>query len=93
ATDQINLNATDQFIYINGTAPKIWTKLEQGVKGIQPSRRRSTSTVIKPNGTIYIFSGRIENDMVINQTTVYPNLLKLDVRSEHYQYYILQTFG
>ncbi|CAG8459035.1 13970_t:CDS:2, partial [Racocetra fulgida] len=59
----LNWNVTDQFIYIYRTIPKIWTKLEQGIKGTQPSRRRSTSTVIKPNGTIYIFGGRVEQDM------------------------------
>ncbi|CAG8449899.1 12858_t:CDS:2 [Dentiscutata heterogama] len=57
----INWNVTDQFIYIYKS--ETWRRLEQGVKGIQPSRRRSTSTVIKTDGTIYIFGGRIELDM------------------------------
>ncbi|CAG8593563.1 14612_t:CDS:2, partial [Cetraspora pellucida] len=78
ATDQINWNATDQFIYIYRTSANIWTKFEQGVKGIQPSRRRSTSTVIKPNGTIYIFGGRIEKDMASDNLTLYNELYEFD---------------
>ncbi|CAG8801052.1 585_t:CDS:2, partial [Racocetra persica] len=74
AVESIN----DQFIYIYRTAPKIWMKLEQGVKGIQPSRRKSTSTVIKPNGTIYIFGGRIEKDMGSDTLILYNELYEFD---------------
>ncbi|CAG8722938.1 27554_t:CDS:2, partial [Racocetra persica] len=78
-TDQIiNWNVTDQFIYIYSTIPKIWTKLEQGIKGTQPSRRRSTSTVIKPNGTIYIFGGRVEQDMGSDMLILYNDLYEFD---------------
>ncbi|CAG8625844.1 13378_t:CDS:2, partial [Dentiscutata heterogama] len=78
ATDKINWNVTDQFIYIYKTVPKTWTKFGQGVKGIQPSRRRSTSTVIKPNGTIYIFAGRVELDMGASTLTLYNDLYQFD---------------
>ncbi|CAG8497639.1 4266_t:CDS:2 [Dentiscutata erythropus] len=78
STQLINWNATDQFIYIYKTVPKVWTKLGQGVKGIQPSRRRSTSTVIKPNGTIYIFGGRVELDMASNTLILYNDLYQFD---------------
>ncbi|CAG8529948.1 9125_t:CDS:2 [Gigaspora margarita] len=74
----INWNVTEQFIYIYKTIPKIWTKLGIGVKGTQPSKRRSTSTVIKPNGTIYIFGGRIELDMGSNTLILYNELYEFD---------------
>ncbi|CAG8525698.1 33615_t:CDS:2 [Gigaspora margarita] len=74
----INWNVTDQFIYIYKTVPNTWTKLQQGVKGTQPSRRRSTSTVIKPNGTIYIFGGRVEQDMGSSTLMLYNDLYEFD---------------
>ncbi|RIB01665.1 hypothetical protein C2G38_972399 [Gigaspora rosea] len=49
-------------------------RLQQGVKGTQPSRRRSTSTVIKPNGTIYIFGGRVELDLGSPTLQLYNDL-------------------
>ncbi|CAG8543795.1 43487_t:CDS:2 [Gigaspora margarita] len=74
----INWSVADQFIYIYKTVPNTWTKLQQGVKGTQPSRRRSTSTVIKPNGTIYIFGGRVEQDMGSPTLRLYNDLYEFD---------------
>ncbi|CAG8513704.1 6209_t:CDS:2, partial [Dentiscutata erythropus] len=76
----INWNVTDQFIYIykTKTVSLGWGNLEQGVKGTQPSRRRSTSTVINSNGTIYIFGGRVELDMGSSTLILYNDLYQFD---------------
>ncbi|RIB26404.1 hypothetical protein C2G38_2163477 [Gigaspora rosea] len=74
----INWSVTDQLIYIYKTVPNVWTRLQQGVKGTQPSRCRPTSTVIKPNGTIYIFGGRVELDMGSPNLQLYSDLYEFD---------------
>ncbi|CAG8673481.1 14980_t:CDS:2, partial [Dentiscutata heterogama] len=71
-------NATDQMIFIYRHAARTWRQLGQGVIGTQPSRRRSTSTVVDQNGKIYIFGGRIEFDMFSHPLILYNDLYTFD---------------
>ncbi|CAG8466538.1 21125_t:CDS:2 [Dentiscutata erythropus] len=71
-------NATDQMIFIYRHAARTWRQLGQGVIGTQPSRRRSTSTVVDKNGKIYIFGGRIEFDMFSHPLILYNDLYTFD---------------
>ncbi|CAG8838869.1 5213_t:CDS:2, partial [Racocetra persica] len=52
-------NTTDQFVFFYQSHAKSWS---YPLSGTPPSRRRSTSTVISQNGTIYIFGGRVQED-------------------------------
>ncbi|RIB15167.1 hypothetical protein C2G38_2143709, partial [Gigaspora rosea] len=51
-----------------------WLVPEQGINGTQPSRRRSTSTVIDSNGIAYIFGGRVELDMASDKLILYNEM-------------------
>ncbi|CAG8785119.1 10185_t:CDS:2, partial [Dentiscutata erythropus] len=54
-------NVTDKFIFYYQPYAKSWSyPLHQ--KGMQPVRRRSTSTVIDQKGILYIFGGRVQVD-------------------------------
>ncbi|CAG8550896.1 6375_t:CDS:2, partial [Racocetra fulgida] len=97
----INWNVTEEFIFIYRTVPKIWTKLFQGVKGTQPPRRRSTSTVIKPNDNTpsprshstatllpngkIVYIGGVSQDTPGSQTNL---IIMTEVNLHHYCYYV-----
>ncbi|KAF0462679.1 galactose oxidase [Gigaspora margarita] len=71
-------NATDQMIFRYRPASRNWSPFGQGVSGTQPTRRRSTSTVIDQKGIIYIFGGRIEFDMFSHTLILYNELYTFD---------------
>ncbi|CAG8537941.1 7459_t:CDS:2 [Dentiscutata erythropus] len=71
-------NATDQMIFLYRPASRAWSTLGQGVIGTQPTRRRTTSTVIDQNGKIYIFGGRVEFDMFSHTLILYNDLYTFD---------------
>ncbi|CAG8657112.1 3046_t:CDS:2, partial [Cetraspora pellucida] len=71
-------NSTDQMVFIYRHTARNWRPFGQGVVGTQPTRRRSSSTVIDKNGIIYIFGGRIEFDMASYPLILYNDMYTFD---------------
>ncbi|CAG8460408.1 11080_t:CDS:2 [Scutellospora calospora] len=70
-------NQIDKFIYYYRPNATIWS-YPQNQRGIVPTRRRSTATVINKKGVMYIFGGRVQVDTGSPIFTCYNDLYSFD---------------